>query len=482
MFIDRQRELEALERRYASDQAELYVLYGRRRVGKTELLRAFCEAKRHIFFVADLGTEAGALAELTRRISQFAYDRPDAIGPFPSWDAAFDFLARLATRERLVVVLDEFTYLIDTNAAIPSILQRRWDTGLRETRLMLILCGSYVGMMERHVLSYRSPLYGRRTAQWQLQPLAFPDAIRFFPAGFGVPAVIHAGFGVPAVIHHTDRADRVRAYSIVGGVPAYLLQLDDRVSLLDNVEQRILTLGTFLYDEPRFLLLQELGDPHRYFAILEAIAAGRTRQNEIAQAAGIAPSSIPFYLATLRELGLVERVVPATEERPEKSKRGIYRLRDNYFRFWFRFAYPNRSLLERGQAAIVRDQVGDQLDQFTGPTFEAICREHVWALHGVGELGFAPRTVGSWWDDREEIDVVVVGEADVMLGECTWTARPVGTNVLDDLARKAQALLRRRQWPRIRHALFSRSGFTPALRSRAKDEGVALVDLAAICR
>lgn len=462
MFIDRDRELQALERDYRAGRAALYVLYGRRRVGKTELLRAFCAGKRHLFFVADLGTETAALAEFTRQVSELAYDRPDAIGPFPSWDVALDFVARLAETERLVLVLDEFTYLIGANAAIPSILQRMWDTRLRDTQLMLVLCGSYVGMMEQHVLGYRAPLYGRRTAQWHLEPLRFAEAAQFLP-----------GFAA---------TDQVRAYATLGGVPAYLLQFDDRLSLLDNIEQRILATGTFLYDEPRFLLLQELGDPRRYFSILEAIAGGRTRQNDIAQAVGVAATSIPFYLGTLRGLGLVERMVPVTETQPQKSRRALYRIRDRYFRFWFRFVHPNHSLLERGATAGVRRQIEEQFDQYTGPVFEAICQDYIWRLAETGQVGFIPRAVGRWWDDREEIDLVAFGDDHILLAECKWSTRPVGADVLEELNRKAQALLRRGTWPRVHHVLFSRSGFAPSLESRAAAEGISLVDLDTLCR
>ncbi len=454
-FVNRERELASLEQAYASDNAELYVLYGRRRVGKTELLREFCRGKRHVFFVADLGTEAQALAELTRQISQLAFGRTDAIGAFPTWDAAFELLAQLARDERLVVVLDEFTYLIGPNPAVPSILQRLWDITLKDTRLMLVLCGSYVGMMERHVLAYRSPLYGRRTAQWHLQPFTFVEAT--------------------GLLGGLNPADQLRAYGILGGVPAYLLQFETRRSLLDNVEQRILTTGTFLYDEPRFLLLQELGEPHRYFAVLEAIAAGKTRLNEIAQAAGLAVTSVPFYLTTLRELGLVARDVPATETQPHKSRRGVHRLLDNYFRFWFRFVYPNRSLLERSEAGQVRGRIAGELDLFLGQPFEEICREHVWRLSREERLAFTPRTVGSWWNEREQIDVVAIGDSDILLGECKWSSRPVGTNILDELFRRSEVIARSGSWIRIHYILFSRSGFTPALRARAEAEGVILI-------
>jgi AAA+ ATPase superfamily predicted ATPase len=316
---------------------------------------------------------------------------------------------------------------------------------------MLVLCGSYVGLMEKHVLGYEAPLYGRRTAQWHLQPLAFTDATQFLP--------------------RLEPVDQVRAYSILGGVPLYLRQFDDGVPLLDNVAQRILSLGALLYDEPRFLLLQELGEPARHFSVLEAIAGGRTRHNEIAQAAGIAPTSVPFYLDTLRGLGLIDREVPATETQPHKSRRGVYRLLDHFFRFWFRFVYPNRSLLERGEVRPVRQQVAEQLDQFVGPAFELVCREHVWRLHREGALGFLPRAVGSWWNEREQIDVVSIGDSEVLLGECKWATRPVGIDALDDLQRRARVFLVRHDargaWRTVRYALFGRAGFTPALRERA---------------
>lgn len=469
MFVDRARELAALEAAFASDQAELYVLYGRRRVGKTELLRRFCEGKRHIFFIADLGTETSGLADFTRQVSLAVFGRPDAIGPFPSWDSALEFVAQQAQNERLVVVIDEFTYLSQVNPAIPSIVQRLWDAKLQRTRVVLVLCGSYVGMMEKQVLGYRAPLYGRRTGQWQLQPLAFADVGEFFP--------------------DYSPADRVRTYAVLGGIPAYLRQFDPKRSLLHNVEHRLLTTGTYLHEEPRLLLLQELTEPGRYFAILEAIANKRTRPNEIAQTVGLPAPSLPFYLGTLRELGLVERRVRVTELHAERSKRGSYRIADNFFRFWFHYVYPNRSLLGRGEVAPARKHVESTLDEFVGPAFEDICREHIWRLSREGKLGFTPRAVGSWWadDGADELDIVALGEKEAVLGECKWSGRPVGTDVLDALIEKAGVFKRDEgvRWlelDRVHYALFSRSGFTPELLARAEAESVLACDLAELSR
>lgn len=460
MFVNRTRELQFLENRFASDGAELIVLYGRRRVGKTELLRTFCEDKPHVFFVADLGTEEGQLAEFTRQIGEFTAGDPNLVAPFTSWEAAFNFLSR-QTQERLVVVLDEFTYLIDVNDALPSTFQKLWDTQLQGSRLMLVLCGSYVGMMEQEVLAYRSPLYGRRTGQWRLQPLSFWDA--------------------KEMLSRFSLEDMVRAYAVLGGVPAYLRQFDDKLSLLRNIEQKILTLGEFLYDEPRFLLLQELREPSRYFAVLEAVAGGRTRLNEIAQATKIAPTSVSFYLKTLQEMGLIDRIVPATEKNPAKSRWGIYQLSDSYFRFWFRFVYPNHSLLERGETGQVMARVREQLDQYVGPAFEILCQEAIWRTQGTPNsaigLDFTPSVVGRWWNRQQEIDVAAIGEGAVLLGECKWSSRPVGVNILDDLKQRTQPLIEQQEWGNVSYALFSRSGFTPALQKRAETEEILLVDL-----
>ena len=360
-----------------------------------------------------------------------------------------------------MVVVDEFTYLIDANNAIPSVLQRLWDTHLQSTRLMLVLCGSYVGLMEQHVLAYRAPLYGRRTAQWQLHPLTFWDAALLLP-----------GY---------SSEDAVRAYAVLGGIPAYLQQFDPSQSLSANITEHILAQGHFLHDEPRFLLLQELRDPSRYFSVLQAIAGGRTRLNEIALGAGISSSSISFYLNTLQEMGLIERVVPATESQPHKSRRGIYRLLDHYFRFWFRFVFPNRSLLQRGDVEQVGARIEAELEQFTGPAFETICREFVWRLYGKGRLPFAPRSVGNWWGENEEVDVVAIGDGAILLGECKWTNKPVGDNLLADLERKAEVVLKQGEWRTVYFAHFSRSGFTPSVLDRARgDENLLLFSLEAL--
>lgn len=451
MFINRVRELAFLEKRYASGQAEMVVLYGRRRVGKTELLHRFCEGKHHFFYLADLGTLESTLAEISRRYGEL-FHNDAASTHFATWDQVFKTLARHANAERLIVVLDEFTYLLQTDPAFPSILQRLWDETLQHSHLMLILSGSYIGIMEREVLAYKAPLYGRRTGQWHLQPLIFTD-VRLFLPGYSLQ-------------------DQVRTYAVLGGVPAYLRQFTDHRPLLDNVEEAILSQGAFLYDEPRFLLQMELREPRIYFAILEAIAMGRVRQEEMGKAAGVKGASLSYYLNTLRDLGLLERIVPVTEADPIHSRQGRYHLLDPFFRFWFRFVYRERVHLDRGDSTMVRQIVESQMDALAGSAFEEICRTWVWQWAAEGRIPFRPQRVGMWWNAQAQIDVAAINEEYLLLGECRWRSRPIGVEVLLELKQKAAYV------PGDRHqlfALFSRSGFTDALQAEATAQGVFLV-------
>ena len=460
MFINRQAELQLLQERYESDRAELFVLYGRRRVGKTELLAQFCRDKRHVFFVADLDVEPVLRAALSSAVNRELLGPETASAVYPTWQDILLLLAQHAQVERLVVVLDEFTYLLDAHPPLPSTLQRLWDSDLARSKLMLILCGSYVGLMEEAVLGYRAPLYGRRTAQYLLEPLGFHDARLFFP--------------------EYGPADQVTAYAIFGGTPAYLHALPASQPLLQNVTRQVLTRGTFLYDEVRFLLQQELREPRNYFAILEAIASGRTRLNQIRQATGL--EGVSSYLDTLQGLRLIERVVPVTETQPHKSRRGIYRLHDHFFRFWFRFVHPNRTLLERGGAEIALDAlVAPRLASFTDPIYEEVCRQALWRMGIQDVLPFLPLRIGGWWRANQEIDIVAMGQDQALLVECKWSTRPVGVDVLRNLERKAPAVAQELGDRKLSYGLCARSGFTPQVQDDAAQRSdLLLFDLARI--
>jgi AAA+ ATPase superfamily predicted ATPase len=457
MFVNRVSELELLEKRYASGKAEFFVLYGRRRVGKTELLARFCEGKRSIFFVSDLGSEISLRTALSAAVNETLFGPSQMNAVYSSWEDLFRVLAQAALSERLVVVLDEFPYLMAAHPPLGTILQRLWDQTLKNSQIMLILCGSYIGMMEETVLGYQAPLYGRRTAQYLLEPLQFKDA-RLFYSSFPLDA-------------------QVRAYAVYGGTPAYLHTVQPELPLKDNILDGILSRGSFLFDEVRFILQQELREPRNYFAILQAIAASKTRLNEIKQATGIEGATA--YIDTLQQLHLVERLVPVTETQPHKSRRGIYRLKDHYLRFWFRYVHPNRSQLERGGAQmILENQVMPEIDHFTSLTFEEVCQQFFWQAGLSGKLPFIPNNIGNWWNANEEIDLIVMGERDAILVECKWATKPVGTDILAQLERKKQLVKPGLENRQIRFALCSRSGFTPQLIEDSKlRQDLSLLDL-----
>ncbi len=457
MFIDRKTELLQLAEYYASEQAVLFVLYGRRRVGKTELLRAFCVDKPHIFFIATLSADSEQLATFSQQIWGYDHNEIPANFSFPSWEAALRALAELPGRP--VIVLDEFTYLISGNKAIPSILQKVWDEKLRNSRIMLVLCGSYIGMMETEVLGYNSPLYGRRTGNTLLQALDLPSSTLFYPK--------------------YSTVEQFLTWAVIGGMPYYLSIFSDHQKLFANIRQHILDAHTgSLYHEPRLLLMEELREPRNYFSLLRAIAQGNTRLNEITQASGIgAVHTVARYLDILQQMRLITRRVPATENQPEKSKRGLYQINDHFLRFWFRYVHPNQGSLELGLAdSILTQRVIPDLEHFAAVAFEEAARAFLGARARAGKLPFLPEKIGSWWSQLGELDILAISplERTALVGECKWSIHPVGLNVLEDLKRKAEILAHESRIENIHYALFSRKGFTDALKVRAGREEIDL--------
>jgi uncharacterized protein len=457
-FVDRVSELRALEDLWQRDTAQLYVLYGRRRVGKTELLRAFCRDKRHVYFQAAQVADRDNLRYFVRETGEALGDSVLARAEFADWEAPLARLAQQAREQRLLVVLDEFPYLCAGNRALPSLLQRFWDTQGSRSQLFLILCGSSVGFMEDEVLAERSPLFGRHTAQQQLLPLGYRDCAEFLP--------------------HYKPMERLRVYAVLGGMPMYQAQFSDRQPLSENVQEHILRPQSLLYDEPNYLLRTELKDPGKYNSILEAIASGLTKHNEIAQRLGGATNAPSPYLATLESLGLIQRVVSLPDRVRKQRTTGRYFVRDQFLRFWYRFVLPNRSLLEIGKATQIWEQrVAPNLEGYLGLAFEDVCREYV-RCYAEERIEVLPEgEVGRFWHQEAEIDVLCRNmDGTHTVGECKWSRRQVGESVLDELQRKAAQLPA--QWQAgPRYVLFSRSGFTEALRERERSGEVILVGI-----
>ncbi len=466
MFINRHQELSALERMFQSEIAQFFVLYGRRRVGKTELLLQFCKEKRSIYFLASQLKERDHLRQLTE-IARHAINDPLLQNlVFDDWESALIYFAQQAEEKQLVLVLDEFQYLCEDNAALPSLIQRFWDLHGKNSKLFLILCGSQVSFMEREVLAERSPLYGRRTGQLRLMPLSYRDTGYFFS--------------------EYSAKEKLIAYGILGGIPAYLNQFmlhtandsqDHAQRTLEQcIKDELLTPQGYLFDEVNFLLRTELREPRTYASLLHAIAGGATRLNEISQRVGLDPTNANKYLSVLRELGLVKRETPVTERAPQKSKKGLYKIEDNYVKFWFRFVLPNRSLIESGNTDLVYQQmIAPNLSPYMGEIFEDVCRQYI-RRYWAEKLKIAPKQIGKHWGSDLEIDVLTKNvDGSHWFGECKWWNAPVGENVLEHLITNATKISD--QWKRnSRYILFSASGFTDALKQRAEKDGVFLVE------
>lgn len=447
MFLNRKNELNYLNRVNDKGGARFLVVYGRRRIGKTELLRHFSKDKKHLFFSSDLSSEAEQLRQFTEKIHQVAGESFLEKQTFTSWEALFRYLFDHLTPEIPLIIIDEFPYLCVGNRALPSILQKVWDEKGKDTGVFLILCGSYMSFMEKEVLASKSPLFGRRTGQMLLEPLRFNDLKLFYP--------------------NYSKQERVYAHAVLGGTPAYLRRFSDRQSFERNILNEVLDKNAMLYAEPRFLLMEELREPALYFLILKAISFGRNRLNEIVQETGISDrAKVNKYLSVLRELGLIRREVPVTEESPHKSRKGIYTIRDFFFRFWFRYVYPNYSWLEEGDTEYVwKEKIRPNLDGFTGPVFESVCTEKLKDLNRENKLPFKASKIGRWWHGPNEIDILVFdGKGSYLFCECKWSGKMVGKNILYDLMKKAESFPDAR---RKYFGLFSRSGFREEINEMA---------------
>ncbi len=453
-FHDRQHEMALLDRLYARPDGQMFVLYGRRRVGKTTLVAHWVEQRRLpcLFWTADRISTGAQLRSLSHAIQ--SYLNPDqAVSPdftYGSWEVVLNEVARLPEAQRVVVVLDEFTYLIQAEPTLPGILQRLWDHRLKQSNLLLILTGSHAGMIEREVLAYRSPLYNRATASLHLQPLPFGVLPDFFP-----------GYSAE---------DRTAVYACVGGVPQYLELFERDRPVEWNIEQ--LLSNAMILDDAGTMLRDQLGEPRNYAAVIEAIASGFTRMTEIAGMAGLPHSGVGKYLGVLQRLGIVARDVPATVRRPEQSKKGRYRITDHYLRFYYRFIAPQRNNLELGLTQQAWQNIREHLPEFVGAhVFEELCREWVLRQGDAGRLPLAPRRVGAFWGGgKPQIDVVAVNEDDhaILLGECRWTAEPMREPDVGEFLKRAEQVVPSpaEEW-RVTYALFSRSGFTDEARRAA---------------
>ena len=450
MFIGRDNELNALERLYKSDKFEFAVIYGRRRVGKTALINHFINDKEAIYFMGVESNEKQNLENLSQSIIEFS-SGIQAETYFPSYQAALEYVFKLAEKKRIILAIDEYPYVARASKSLASTLQMLIDKYKDESKLMLILCGSSMSYMEDQVLAYKSPLYGRRTAQMKITPFSFEECCTYLKG--------------------LSDEDKALVYGIVGGTPQYLLQMSDKLSVEENIKNTYLNPMSFLYEEPVNLLKQEVREPAIYNAIITAIATGYSRMSEISTKVGESTTTCTSYIKNLINLGIIKKETPYGEK---TSKKTIYSIEDNMFYFWYRFVLENSSVIARGAADLVYKRIEKQFNDYMGRIFEEICAQYLWKQLLSGNMPVEFVSLGRWWGNdprkRSQTEIDIMGEQDsssAIFAECKWRNESVDLDVLETLIERSGLF----RYTKIHYFLFSNTGFTKGCVEKAAEMG-----------
>jgi hypothetical protein len=455
MFVGRQKELETLSKQYEKNEFTFIPIYGRRRVGKTQLIEEFIRGKRAVFFTAiNKGTHKSNIELLSKAIFEGVEGHP----VYNNFYDAMESIHRLALREKLIFVIDEFPYLAQSDESIISILQQFIDLKLLHTNMMLILSGSSLSFMENQVLGYQSPLYGRRTGQIKLLPLDFKTARLFVPG--------------------LSKYDQAVVFGVTGAIPKYLSLFNDGLALDENIKSQFFDRNAYLFEETDNLLKQEFKEPALYQAIITAIASGCSQMKDIKNKTGEENSTVATYLKSLLDTGIVKKEIPAMDK--PGSRKTIYRLEDGMFRFWYRFVYPNVSLITLDKGEFVYNRIKPLISTFMGEVFEKLCIEYMWGIYD--ELPFEIQNISRWWGNnpelksQAEIDFIAYSEGDeqAVFGECKWQNEKLDKSIIEDLIKKCQMF---GQFKQKYYYLFSKNGFTSGAYTLAKERNdIRLVD------
>lgn len=461
-FIARKNELSFLKERYESKNGQLVIIYGRRRIGKTETISHFCKDKNPIFFTCTQTEDSSQLKNFSNKILSFDIPQKKYISEFSNWEQAFLAIKDIpiSNNKKQILVIDEFPYMAKENSEIPSILQKLWDTEFKNLNLMIILCGSSMSYIEKQILSEKNPLYGRSTGIYKMLPMPYFDSIKFF--------------------QNWNNKDKILAHSILGGIPYYLSQFDDTKTLKENICSSILKKGSILYSEPEFLMRQELREPGTYNTIIQAIASGKTVFNEIQQLTMIEKGKLSVYLKNLTELGIICREFPiiSSEKEKQNSQRGLYKIRDSFFRFWYKFIFPNFSSLEFGDwENIYNTIIEPQLNEYSSSPFEDICIEWFRVQNLNHKLPFIFTKIGRWWDKNVEVDIIATNEdkTQIISAECKFHNNVINSSELEKHLLKDLSSLKKKENAIIHFWYISWGGFTEQAKTFAQKNNITLV-------
>ena len=457
-MIGRQNEMGVLNDLYHSGRFEYLVMYGRRRVGKTTLLQEFAKGKEAVLFPAREKNDALNLHDFSQLV-QIKYDGA-FIASFEGWKDAFEYIDRKTTK-RTLIIIDEFPFIAEENPSVKSILQHAIDHLWKNNRnIFLILCGSSVSFMETDIMGSKSPLHDRQTSSMEVTPFDYYDSSLFYPK--------------------YSNEQKLTAYGILGGVPRYLEAFDDSLSIEKNIADKIIKKGSYLNEEPSNLLKAELREPNVYNSILSAIATGRNRVQEMADYLHEENTKVSKYLTILQIMRLVEKVVPCGEG--TNSRKGIYRLTDNFFRFWFRFEFTNNAYYEMLGAKAASKEIADGLSDYMGEAFEGICKEYFVRRAKKGDLPFVPYKMGKWWGnnpyikEQDDVDLLMLdktGKKGIFV-ECKYTNSKMPHKEYDDLKNAMQAFPDMEE----KYMYFvSKSGYEASVIRHAREDGAVLLTL-----
>lgn len=447
MFIGREKELNILNSQYNSDRFEFTVIYGRRRVGKTAIINEFIKNKNAIYFTGVESNEKQNLQNLSQSIMNFEDNMPVG-SEFSSFQSALEFVFQKSIQERIVFVIDEYPYVAKSSKSLASTLQLLIDKYKSTSKLFIILCGSSMSYMEDNVLAYKAPLYGRRTAQIKVQPFDFFESCKY--------------------LNNFSAEDKALAYGAVGGTPQYLLQINDNLSLKENIKNIYLNSSSFLFEEPTNLLKQEVREPAIYNAIITAIANGASKLSEISSKIGEESSVCSSYIKNLISLEIIKKESPYGEK---NSKKTIYSIEDNMFRFWYRFIAENTSIIARGADEIAYNKIEPYFSEYMGKIFEEISKQYIWQLLLTGKCPVNFNDIGRWWGNnpksrkQDEIDMIGAdGKCSALFGECKWTNEKIDVGVLEKLIERSELF----NYSNKYYYLFSKNGFTKRCIDKAR--------------
>lgn len=456
-MIGREKELQHLKTLYQSDDFEYLVMYGRRRVGKTTLLQKFSKETNTIFFPAREKNDALNLEDFSK-VVQLHFDNT-YIASFQSWEASFKYISQKTT-DRVAVVIDEFPYIAQENPSIKSILQHTIDHDWKNKNIFLILCGSSVSIMENEIMGNKSPLHDRQTSTLEIKPFDYFESAAFFP-------------------NYTNE-QKLISYGILGGIPRYLKAFNPKKDIQNNIGQKIIREGSYLYEEPDNLLKAELRETNIYNSILSAIATGRNKVIDIANHIHEDKAKVSKYLTTLQTLRLVEKTVPCGEG--NNSRKSIYVIKDNFFKFYFRYQFTNNAYYAMLGEDEASKEIMDDISNLMGNAFEQIAKEYLIRKAKERKLPFIPFHIGKWWGTnpvikaQDDVDVMAIDRSGkkAIFMECKFTSSPMPYSEYEDLVTATKA------FPDITNKylyFISKSGYSESVKRQAAIDGAILLEI-----